>query len=157
MQLHTVASVSIDRPIEQVFDFAVDGANFRRFMQPLPPIPGVAGSELIDAKELRTGVKRRVTMTDGSIVLEELLDVTRPYRHRYRWLNKPAFPFSLLVRSGEARWTFAERAGRTAIEWDYGFELTSILAYPLARLVVFAMRRWMAQALGYVRENLEAG
>ncbi len=155
MQLHTVATVSINRPIEQVFDFAVDGANFPRLMQPLPPIPGVAGSELIDSSELRTGVKRRVTMTDGSIVMEELIDVTRPYRHCYRWLNKPKFPFSLLVRGAEARWTFAERAGQTAIEWHYGFELTSLLAYPAARLVAVAMRRWMAQALGNVRDNLD--
>src|SRR5262245_6637616 len=147
MQLHTVATVSIKKPIEQVFDFAVDHANFPRMMQPLRPIPGVAGSELIDARELKTGVKRRVTMTDGSIILEELLDVTRPYCHRYRWLNKPKFPFSLLVRGAEARWTFAERAGQTAIEWHYGFELTSLVAYPAARLVVLAMRRWMAQAL----------
>jgi uncharacterized protein YndB with AHSA1/START domain len=156
MQLHTAATVSIDKPIEEVFDFAVDVANMPRLMQPLPPIPGVAGSELIDARELRTGVKRRVTMTDGSTVLEEVLDLTRPHRHRYRWLDKPAFPFSLLVRGAEARWTFAERAGQTAVEWHYSFELTSFLAYPAAQLVVLAMRRWMAQALGSLRDNLGA-
>jgi hypothetical protein len=154
MQLHTVAKVSIPRPIERVFDFAVDGANFARIMQPLPPIPGVAGCELIDAPAPTPGVKRRVTMTDGSVVLEELLELARPERQRYRWLNAPAFPFSLLVRGAEARWTFAERLGQTAVEWHYTFELTSLLAYPAARLVVFAMRRWMAQALEGLRDNL---
>jgi hypothetical protein len=154
MQLHTVAKVSIPRPVEQVFDFAVACDNFARMMQPLPPIPGVAGCELIDAAEPATGVQRRVTMTDGSIVLEELLEITRPELQRYRWVNPPAFPFSLLVRGAEARWTFAERSGQTAIEWHYSFELTSLLAYPLGRLVVLAMRRWMTQALESLRDNL---
>jgi hypothetical protein len=154
MQLHTLAKVTVPRPIEQVFDFAVDAANFSRIMKPLAPVPGVRKGELIDADQPKTGGKRRVTMTDDSIVLEELLEVTRPHRHRYRWLNRPAFPFSLLVRGAEARWTFNTVGAGTEVEWHYSFELTSVLAYPAARLVVFSMQRWMAQALAGLREVL---
>jgi hypothetical protein len=93
-------------------------------------------------------------MTDGSVVREEVLAWERPSRHRYRWLDPPAFPFSLLVRSGEGDWRFAPADGGTRIEWVYTFELTSPLVSPLAAALMPVFRRWMQRALLCARSVL---
>jgi len=43
-------------------------------------------------------------LTDGSVMNEEIVACERPSLHQYRWLDRPAFPFSLLVRGAEATW-----------------------------------------------------
>ena len=74
----------------------------------------------------------------------------------YRWLKPPAFPFSLIVRHGEGDWHFSAANGGTRIDWEYTFELTSPLAWPLAAAVMLIFRRWMQRALLRARSVLTA-
>jgi uncharacterized protein YndB with AHSA1/START domain len=147
MEIDTLAVQEFAAPIETVFDRAVDHRQFSRFMKKTGPIPGIADAEIEGGKPPAVGAHRRVKMTDGSVMMEEILALDRPSRHQYRWLNRPAFPFSLLVRGAEATWTFVPAGNGSRIEWRYRFELTSPLVYPLAAPVVAIFRRWMANAL----------
>jgi uncharacterized protein YndB with AHSA1/START domain len=147
MEIRVAAAVRVRRPLEEVYDFAVAEASFPRIVHALGPIPGIARVEMLDGRVLERGARRRVTMTDGSEVLEEILDAERPRRHRYRWLDPPAAPFNLLVRSGEGDWRFAAADGGTRVEWTYTFDLTTPLVYPLAAAVLTLFRRWMQRAL----------
>jgi hypothetical protein len=104
--------------------------------------------------EPKVGARRRIELTDGSVMGEELLAFERPLRHAYRWTDPPALPLSLLVRRGTGDWTFTPEAGGTRIAWSYRFELTSPLAWPLAALVALLFRRWMAQGLAELRALL---
>lgn len=147
MKLDTRATVHVQRPPEEVFDFAVANQSLPRLLLPFGPIPGVTAVELIEGSELRAGGRRRVSMTDGSAMIEEILALDRPLRHEYRWTHPPPAPFSLLIRSGHAVWDFAPERGGTRVEWRYTFELTSPLALPLAAPAVALFRRWMGRAL----------
>ena len=156
MRLHARAEIHVPRPPATVFDFAVACETFPRVLHPLGPIPGIAKAEMIDAPAPRTGARRRITMTDKSVIDEELVAFERPVRHRYRWLDPPASAFSWLVRSGEADWSFEPAGDGTKIVWTYVFELTSPLAYPLAAPVVLLFRRWMLRGLTQIRAALGA-
>jgi uncharacterized protein YndB with AHSA1/START domain len=141
MKLSTRASVEVSRPPEAVFDVATDPARIPGLMKKLGPIPGVLG---IDPE---TGSTRAVRMSDGSTMREEVTVADRPRDYRYRWLNPPKAPFSLLVRGGAADWSFRPNRGGTTVDWTYTFELTTPLVYPLAAPVILLFNRWMRAAL----------
>jgi uncharacterized protein YndB with AHSA1/START domain len=155
MELRTRAQVTISRPCEQVFDFAVASETQARVLKKLGPIPGIASIEYLGADaRLVPGARRRVSMTDGSVLEEEVLEVERPRVHRYRWGRGLRPPFSLLVRTGEGCWTFIDTERGTAVEWLYTFELRSPLAAPLAAGVLLLFRRWMQAGLDRIRAEL---
>ncbi len=147
MELANRAEIEIARPIEEVFDLACACDGFPRFLFPYGPIPGVASSNMVDVPAPKAGARRDVHMTDGSTIQEEVLAFDRPSRHRYRWVNRPAPPFSWLVRGGEGDWTFTPTAAGTRIVWIYRFELTSPLALLVAPPVLVLFRRWMQRGL----------
>jgi hypothetical protein len=154
MEIATRTEQHVPLPPEAVFDRAVACETFPRILLPLGPIPGVARAEMVGGGEPKAGAQRRIELTDGSVMGEELLAFDRPRRHAYRWLDPPALPLSLLVRRGTGDWSFTPEAGGTRIAWSYRFELTSPLAWPLAALVALLFRRWMAQGLAELRTLL---
>jgi Polyketide cyclase / dehydrase and lipid transport len=156
VKLETHAEVVIPKPPEAVFDFSIAEGTFARVLRPFGPIPGIESIVIDGGGRLATGTRRQVTMTDKSIIGEEVLLLERPREHRYRWLNRPAPPFSYLVKGGEASWTFHAEASGTRIRWDYTFELTSPLAYPAMLLVTAIFRRWMQQGLRGLRDAMGA-
>ena len=94
--------------------------------------------------------------TDGGELTEELLAHDRPSRHRYRWTeNDLRPPFTWLVKGGEGDWTFHATERGTRIVWDYHFDLTSGLAYPLAAPIAAAFRRWMQRGLERLPDALD--
>lgn len=157
MKLSTAASITIAKPRQQVFDFCTNNDTFERLLRPLGPIAGIAKAELRDGQTLRTGARRTITMTDKTVLEEEILDYTPPTRHEYRWSEGVKPPFSWLVRSGTGCWDFSEtQAGRgTRVEWSYVFELRSALAYPLALPIVPLFRRWLQQGLDAIAAEME--
>jgi hypothetical protein len=155
MQIRVAAAVEVERPPGEVYDFAVAEASFPRLVHALGPIPGIVRVEMEGGRPLERGAHRRVTMSDGSEVLEEVLDAERPRRHRYRWLRPPAPPFNLLVRTGEGDWRFSPAGGGTRVDWTYTFDLTSPLVYPLAAAALALFRRWMQRALDRIPGELQ--
>jgi hypothetical protein len=144
----------VARAPERVFDFAVACETFPRVLLPLGPLPGVSGAEMQGGVAPAPGARRRIRMTDGSSLTEELLAFERPSRHRYRWAD-PRAPLGWLVRSGEGDWSFTPSPRGTRIRWSYRFELTHALAAPLAWPIVWLFRSWMSRGLERVREALE--
>lgn len=147
MRVSTRAEVEVERPIEEVFDFATACDGFQLFLFTVGPIPGVAGSRMVDAPAPKAGAKRDVRLTDGTTIHEVLLAYDRPSRHHYRWLKPPAPPFSWLVKCGEGDWTFSATQKGTRIVWLYHFDLTSPLARVLSPALLWFFRRWMQTGL----------
>ncbi|MBM4321617.1 MAG: SRPBCC family protein [Deltaproteobacteria bacterium] len=147
MKVEKQATVEVQAPVDQVFDFAADHENFHRFVGKKGILPGVVGSETIGEGKYEPGCRRRLTMTDGSEMVEEVVACARPSCFVYRWGSRPKPPFSLLVRGAEARWTFAATQGGTRVCWQYALELTTPLVWPLATLVMVAFGTWMEAAL----------
>jgi hypothetical protein len=109
---------------------------------------------MFEGQALAEGSWRRISMTDGSVIEEVILDYVPPSRHRYRWTGGVKPPFSWLVRSGTGCWDFTEVDGGTRIDWGYVFELKSPLAYPVLLLIVPLFRSWLKQGLEAIRSEL---
>jgi hypothetical protein len=155
MKLTTSAAIEIARPREEVFDVALDATRLPRIMKPVRPIPGVVAVEMDGGAAPAAGARRRVTMSDGSVMGEEITALERPRAYAYRWLNRPAAPFDLLVRTAAADWTFREADRGARVEWIYTFELTSPLAWPAAWAATRLFARWMRAALAELQTLAE--
>ena len=152
--ISTSASVLIPRPREDVFAWATDSTNAPETMRSRGPFAGITKVEMHEGQTLAKGSRRQITMTDGTVLEEVILDYDPPVRHRYGWTGGAKFPFSLLVRSGTGNWDFTETEGGTRIVWTYTFGLTSLLAYPLAIPIVWLFKGWLQQSLDAIRAEL---
>jgi hypothetical protein len=146
MELRTRTTVTVPQAIEAAFDRAIDSSSFPRVLMRYGPIPGVVSAEELSGGPA-PGSRRRLKMTDGSVIEEEITDLERPRRYSYHWLTRPKAPFGWLIRTGAAEWIFSEAGGQTSIDWRYTFQLTSPLAAPLTALVLLVFRGWMRKAL----------
>ena len=140
-----MARVVLDRSPEQAYDLANDESRFATFMKPRGPIPGVL------RVEPEEGNVRRVFLSDGSSLLEEVYHRDRPRQVGYRWASRPKPPFSWLIKAADARWTFTPKGAGTEIVWRYRFTLTSLFAVPVAAPVLRMFRGWMQAALNRMR------
>lgn len=156
MNISTSASIVVPKPLREVFDFCCRNDTYERHLRPRVPVAGVKSCEFFDGHALKTGDRRRVTLTDGSILDEEILDYEPPTLHRYRWTEGLIGPFALIVRSGTGTWTFTEVSGGTRVDWGYDFALKSPLAYPAALPLMPLFRAWLAQSLRSIRDELSA-
>jgi hypothetical protein len=155
MHLDLEVRLDVSASPERVFDVACDDRNLPRLYQPLGPIPGVAAQELAVAQPGELG-RRKLTLTDGSSMVEVILARDRPHRYRYRWANAPAPPLHLLIRGAEAHWSFETAGvGGTRIHCHYRFLLTSPLALGPALVVRALFRRWMSAALTRIKTMSE--
>ncbi|HVP68344.1 MAG TPA: SRPBCC family protein [Anaeromyxobacteraceae bacterium] len=154
MKVCVRAQVEVPRPRDEVFDFATSCEALPRFLKAEVPVPGIARAELIEGPRMRKGTRRRISLTDSTWLLEEIVAHERPGRHRYRWVTRPPLPFGLIVGGGEADWSFAESDGGTRVDWLYTFELSSPLAYPLALPFAALFRRWMARGLSRLEAEM---
>jgi uncharacterized protein YndB with AHSA1/START domain len=153
--LQVQASLHIDQACERVFDFAVAQENFARIFGAVPMVSSSSSSALVGSVELQAGGRRRITLRDGSTIVHELIDVVRPFRHRYRWSSAPKL-LGQIVQDAEADWTFTPTANGTTVAWTYSLELPPKRAQRLLRLPLsIAVRRWMQRALEALREALE--
>lgn len=151
MQVQSRAEIILPGLPEQTFDVAVAAEMLPRILVPSGILPGVQSAEIEGGGPLRTGARRRVTMSDGSIVVEEIVAHDPPRSHRYRWLTKPKQPLPLVVREAVALWTFEASGPGTRLVWTYTFELTSPLAAAAGRLFAWRFEHWMADALKRLR------
>ncbi|MEM7135976.1 MAG: SRPBCC family protein [Myxococcota bacterium] len=149
----TSASVFIPRPRHEVFVIATDSTNAARTLRARGPFAGVTRVELHEGHKHEAGARRRVMMTDDSVLEEVILEYDPPRRHRYGWEDGAKFPFSLLVRSGTGDWSFSDEKGGTRVVWTYTFGLTSPLAYPLAIPIAWLFKGWLQQGLDAVRDE----
>jgi len=154
MNISTAASIVVSKPLEEVFDFCCRNETYEKHLQPRLPVAGVQKCAFFDGHSLKEGDHRRITLTDGSVLDEQILDYAPPTLHRYRWSTGLKGPFALLVRSGTGTWTFTEVGGGTQIDWSYDFALRSALAYPLALPVMPLFRSWLKQSLQSIQGEL---
>lgn len=116
--------------------------------EPWGPMPGV--SDVFAASGLWTvaGSRRRLRLTDGHEINEEVLACELPYSFRYR-MSSFAAPMSVLLREVEGQWLVRRAPGGTALlRWTYVLRATAVWAVPL--LWPMSQLAWR----GYMRANL---
>src|SRR5258705_2818027 len=119
MQMRTSTTIEIARPREAVFDFACACETYTKLFRPRGLVAGIAKAEMIDGAALGAGARRRIEMSDGAVLEEDVVAFHRPKRHTYRWKGGLAAPAKFLVRAGEGDWTFSDQRGGTRIDWNY--------------------------------------
>jgi hypothetical protein len=154
MRIATGTEIVVPGRREDVFDFACSCETFVKLFRAKGLVGGIVGAEMLDGAKPATGARRRISLDDGSVLVEDILRFERPTRHVYRWSSGLRGPAKLLVRYGEGDWTFSDRAEGTHIDWRYTFELTSPLAYPAGLVLRSAFRAWMQQQLHAIRDAL---
>jgi hypothetical protein len=155
MHLDVELELTVNRSPEQVFDLVGDYRNFPRTIAQTALVPGVTRAEPLPGAASGVGSRRRLHMTDGSTMDEEVTAFERPREHSYRWLNSPPMPSRLIVSGARGSWRFLPDPRGTRIAWSYRFELSSPLVYPLALPLVAAFRDWMKKSLVRVQTLLD--
>lgn len=153
--ISTAATVFIPRQREDVFAWVTDPSTSPS-LKPSGPFAGIERIEMDEGQTLAKGVKRRVVMTDGTVLEEVIVAFDTPSRYAYGWNGGAKFPFSLLVRSGSGSWDFIEEPGGTRIVWTYTFGLTTPFAYPFALPIAALFRGWLQKGLDATRAELLA-
>src|SRR5258706_1560771 len=109
MQMSTSASIEIARPREAVFDLSCACETFTKLFGSRGPVAGISVARMMDGQPLRTGARRHIEMSDGAILMEDIVAYERPSRHRYRWTQGLRPPAKFLVSAGEAEWIYGAR------------------------------------------------
>lgn len=151
------ASRTIRATPQATFALTLDPERFPAVFRGYGPIPAIRAITLHAPPAI--GATRELRNSDGSKPVERITALDAPRRHAYV-LSGLAAPFSWLVRAGHADWTFERRDSGTHVRWEYRFELTSALAWPLAApllhlFFVRAMRRCLAAMAASLESTAE--
>ena len=148
MLIRATATHVVPRSPDTVYDLAAGPANLARIFVGYGPIPGIRSAAMMDGRDVAAGNVIRFEDVKGGVLFHRIDRLERGVAYEYD-LHGLTAPFSLLVRSGYARWRFEREGEGTRVTWDYEFPLRSLAAYPLARLLIGVfMRRAMQRCLG---------
>lgn len=103
------------------------------------PIPAVVDVRDQTGRWDLPGRSRTVVLANGATVREVITLSEPPYEGRAAFgyeVTGFSGPIGLLARSARGLWTFHADAGRTRIDWTYGFEPTGVIARPMLALIV---------------------
>lgn len=131
--IRVTQSTETSAAVSDVFALA-SGARLPVFIRPAGPLPGVARIEGV-ADWARPGETRRLLLTDGSSLNEELTAIDRDRSFAYRAMGFSG-PFGALVREGRGEWVFSQSPGGVGVVWSYAFTPRGPLAAPLLELIV---------------------
>ena len=149
------AERTIHAPPAAVFALALDAVRFPATFRGYGPIPALRRITPHGAPAV--GVTRTVESSDGSALTERIDALDPPHRHAYTLTGMRA-PLAWLARAGQADWLFAAQDAGTRVVWNYAFELTNALAWPLALpLLHVFMRGAMQRCLAEMARELEPG
>lgn len=152
MRILCTARRAIPCPASVAFELSLDPERFPPLFQGYGPIPAISSIEM--QSPLTVSSTRRIHNADGTVLTEQVTGLDPPSRHRYSLTGFRA-PFSWLVRRGEAEWNFTADASKTQVQWNYEFVLTSVLAYPIAVVLLRVfMRRAMQRCLDNMAQSL---
>jgi carbon monoxide dehydrogenase subunit G len=147
MRIATTVSRDISEPLEKVFDIANDVDAVPDLFVGWGPIPPVVAARIDGGGAIGAGRLRLIETSDGATLREPITVFERPSRVEYSLQGIPA-PFSFLVREGHAQWHCRKVEGGTRVEWEYAFDVTGVLSWPLAfPLIRVTWRRMMERVL----------
>lgn len=152
MRIQLSATRSIPAAPADVFALAVDPEGFPSLFRGFGPIPGLR--RITPHAPAAVGSTRELESSDGSRLVERITALDPSHRHAYA-LTGLRPPLGWLVRGGQANWTFTPLDAGTSVQWDYDWELTSVLAWPVTwPLLQWCMRAAMRRCLGDMEDAL---
>ena len=155
--IDVVVTETFSAPIDVAFDYAVP-VDLTHIMRPRFPAPGVKRVEDQTGGWDGAGQSRRIYLTDGSSVFEELTGYDRPNGFDYR-VSEFTGLFGRLVQEARGRWQFHKVSpGTCRVEWTYSFYPKNAVAAGILELLVKRVWRGvMTAALAQIAEDIAAG
>lgn len=147
-QTFDAAPESISR---QILDIARWPA-FRGF----GPLPGIRAAELENLPDGIVGGRIRVTNTDGSTHVEEILEWDPERRVRLR-LGDFSPPLARLATSFEETWEFVRIGDATLVDRSFTLHPRSSLTRPLLGMIALLLRRAVARHLQDISKDAASG
>ena len=147
MEIQTNAVIEIDRDRESLWKLATDVDVLADIIVPVGLIPGVRKAYVVGGGDTRKGAIRRLVMTDGVPLDEEITDYEAPRKLAYK-LTGFRGPLALITRQCRGQWVFSPLGVGTRVSWTFTAELTSPLALGAALPIIkVAMKRAMEASL----------
>ncbi|MDJ1184807.1 SRPBCC family protein [Roseofilum casamattae] len=152
MQIHSRVTIAIESEIETVFDASIDCETLARCFTGYKAIAAVINIKTADGLPVREGSTRIVDNSNGMCIEEVILSLKRPNSYEYQLLKGFKPPFSWLIRTASAKWSYETLDTKTKVTWDYYFEPLNSLASLVFRALV---QRQFQQALEICLQNLK--
>ena len=152
MNIHAQATIIINSGIESVFDASIDSHTLAKCFTGYKNIAAVLSIKTVDGLPIREGSTRIVDNSNGMCIEEVILSLKRPDSYEYQLCKGFKPPFSWLIRTASAKWSYETLDSQTKVTWDYYFEPLNSFSYLVFRLVV---ERQFQQALEICLRNLK--
>src|SRR3984893_11239168 len=120
------------------------------------PIPGIKVAEFEVQTPGIVGSRIRVTNTDGSKHVEEIVEWQPDHRLQLHMKDFPA-PLSRLATRIEETWEFERVGNETKVTRSFQMHAKSVLALPLLWMICFLLKRAIARNLREMRTSGEVG
>lgn len=140
---------------DTVFETVPDTtANWPKFFTGFKPFVGAITSASIEGGgPVVPGARRDIGFSDGTSIVEQIIDHDRPTLHHYRVPEMTKIQ-ALAMSEMDSTWEFSEEAdGTCRIRWTYLLTPKSFLTAPLvATIGAFGFRGAMRNCLGTIEQ-----
>ena len=152
MRVTTEAVFGFVAPPADVFAVASDHTLLPHFFQGVGPVPAVKNVTLEEG-----GALRLVEQSDGSVIQQRVVATDEPWMMEFALVGGFEAPFKFLVKRGGGLWRFRPSDHGCVVKWQVYFELRTVAAYPLIKLLLDGpYRRAMYECLNRMSDHLLA-
>jgi hypothetical protein len=140
---------------DTVFETVPDTtANWPKFFTGFKPFVGAITSASIEGGgPVVPGARRLIGFSDGTRIVEQILDHDRPSLHHYRVPEMTKIQAATMSEM-DSTWEFLDEGGQCRIRWTYRLTPKSILTAPLVATVgAFGFRGAMRNCLATIRQT----
>jgi hypothetical protein len=157
-QVAATVRLDVSAPPAVVYDYVVREDTPQRDLRAYGLLPGVRGGvRLTEGGWDHVGARRVVVLEDGSTLREQIEELDRPARFRYR-VDDFDFALRLLASKGRGYWDFTQTGAGTRVTWTYVFDAKNCQARPLLRAAIRTQfEPYMRRGLEAIRAQIEGG
>ena len=151
MQIVCRSQIHVQCSLDHAFRVTSSPETMVKAFRGYGPIPGITSIHQAEKGD-QAGAIRVVHNSDGSRIEEEITDWREPELFAYRMVRGIRYPFRLLVNGGEGEWRFEPQESGALVSWTFAWNLTSLIAWPLTRLVAIFFCKAMDDCLCRIQE-----
>ncbi len=123
---------TVPQDIKTTYDWVVAINGPSKFILKTGPVPGFKSYKLLEGDWKHAGDQRKVTLTDDSVITEQIKTITRPTYFDFEISDIQSPMLSKILARGLGRWWFESTpSGGTHVTWSHAFQPTNPLLAPL--------------------------
>lgn len=155
--LHTIShkvSVEVESSIEEVYEYITDSDMPVEIIKRHGIVHGPVSSELLDGQWNNVGDKKRLTFSDKSTSIEEILVLDDPNYYAYKVYDFSSRMLSIFLKEIKGEWFLKElENGKTLVSWKYTFNARN---WPSKLVLNELVKHQFSTFMGNVMPRLKA-